>query len=416
MGKPLLLVIGGGAAGFFCAINAAEMNPDLKVIIAEKYNKLLSKVKVSGGGRCNVTNAVEGIAAFAANYPRGEKFMKRALHHFSNKNIGDWFAERGVQLKTEADGRMFPVSNNSQTIIDCFLQQAERFGVTILQKHELMSLNKEGLKWEAMFRNEIKISADFVCIAAGGMMRGESHTFLQSLKHKILPPVPSLFTFNIPNNAITKLMGTSAANAIVKITGTKLQQQGPVLITHWGLSGPAVLKLSAFGALELQESNYRFTVSVNWTGIKNENEVRDLLLQTRNHSGAKKLINQKPVNIPGRLWEYILQTAGADGEMQWAKVPAALQNKIFSLLVHSQFSVIGKTTFKEEFVTAGGISIDEVDTNTLQSKLYPGLYFAGELLNVDGITGGFNFQHAWTSGWLVANAVTKQVLSSTTLH
>lgn len=404
-----LLIIGGGASGFFTAINAARLNPALKVIVAEKTNKLLSKVKVSGGGRCNVTNSISGISPFAANYPRGEKFMKRVLHHFSNEHIVSWFATRGVQLKAETDGRMFPVTDDSQTIIDCFLSEATKYRVEILMKHELLLLSKQSQKWKATFANQEPITADFVCIAAGGMMKGETHPFLKNLEHQIGPPVPSLFTFNIPNNAITKLMGTSVADAIVKIQGTKLQQQGPVLITHWGLSGPAVLKLSAFGALELHQKNYHFSVSVNWAGIKNENEVREQILQTRNNFGSKKIINQKPADIPVRLWEYILQQAGATAEMQWAKVPATIQNKIFNLLVQSHFEVKGKTTFKDEFVTAGGIGLHEVDTNTMESKLYPNIFFAGEILNVDGITGGFNFQHAWASGWLVANAISNKI-------
>ena len=405
MNKKQLVVIGGGAAGFFCAINAARMNPALEVTIAEKTNKLLSKVKVSGGGRCNVTHACFSIADMIKKYPRGAAFLKKVFHHFFTTDTIEWFAARGVELKTEADGRMFPVTNSSQTIIDCLMKEANKYGVQIVMNAEVKQLTKENDRFEISIADNRILHADYICIASGGYPKSVQFDWLKKAGHTIEAPVPSLFTFNMPGNAITALMGVVVENAVVKIMGTKLQEQGPLLITHWGMSGPAVLKLSAWGARELQTKNYEFKITVNWVPDFNENTLREKMQQLRFDIAAQKIINRNPFALPNRLWEYLLQQAEVDANLRWADLPAAKQNKLIKMLCVQEFAVKGKTTFKEEFVTSGGIELNEIDYNTMQSKKLPGLFFAGEVINVDGVTGGFNFQNAWTTGWIAAKAV-----------
>ena len=405
MDKKKLVVIGGGAAGFFCAINATSLNPNLQIIIVEKTTKLLSKVKVSGGGRCNVTHSCFSIAEMVKNYPRGEHFVKKAFHQFFTTDTIKWFAERGVQLKTEADGRMFPVTNSSQAIIDCLMKEVNRYGIQILMNREVRTLQAASHKLHVIFANDEIITADYVCVASGGYAKSAQFAWLKELGHTIEEPVPSLFTFNIPADPIKELMGISVETAIVKITGTKFIQQGPVLITHWGLSGPAILKLSAFAARELHKANYDFTISVNWLPEYNEQTLREKFLSLRNELASQKIINRNPFSLPQRLWEYFLQRSGIDQNIRWADLPAKQQNLLIKILAAQEFNVKGKTTFKEEFVTAGGIKLSEIDPNTMQSKIVPNLFFAGEVMDVDGITGGFNFQHAWTSGWIAGKAI-----------
>ncbi len=405
MEKKKLIVIGGGAAGFFCAIKAAEKNPELKVTIVEKSGKLLSKVRVSGGGRCNVTHACFSIAEMIKKYPRGEKFVKKTFHQFFTTDTIAWFEKRNVKLKTEADGRMFPESNSSESIINCLLSEANKYGVEILMNREMVNLEKKTDQFQLTTKDGTLLSADFVCIACGGFPKSSQYNWLTSLGHSFESPVPSLFTFNIPKNPISVLMGISVENALVKINGTKLSQQGPILITHWGFSGPAVLKLSAFAARELAKMNYDFTISVNWMADYHENSVLEKLKVIRHEFASKKMVNKNPFNLPQRLWEYHLQQCEIDLEIRWADLPAKQQNQLAKQLCAQEFHVKGKTTFKEEFVTAGGIQLNEVNANTMESKIVPGLFFAGEILNVDGITGGFNFQHAWTSGWISASAI-----------
>ena len=426
--KKRLVVIGGGAAGFFCAVNASRMHPSLEVIILEKTNKLLSKVSVSGGGRCNVTHACFSIADMSRNYPRGANFVKKAFHQFFTTDTIQWFNERGVQLKTEDDGRMFPVSNSSQSIIDCLMKEANKYGVEIRVRSEVGNLKSEigSQKSEAgsqkpeevrnsdqrQFTLELSdlrhLTSDFVCIASGGYPKAAQFTWLQQLGHTIAAPVPSLFTFNMPGNVITQLMGVSVPEAHVKITGSNLSSKGPLLITHWGMSGPAILRLSAWGARELAERNYQFNIIVNWLPDYNEHTLREQLQQLRFDMAAQKIINRNPFNLPQRLWQYLLEQSGIDVEKRWADLPAKEQNKLITNCCAQEFNVQGKTTFKEEFVTAGGINLSEIDVNTMQSKVIPHLYFAGEILDVDGITGGFNFQNAWTSGYIAAKAIAKQ--------
>lgn len=441
--KKRLVVIGGGAAGFFCAVNTARLHPSLEVIILEKTTKLLSKVKVSGGGRCNVTHSCFSIPDMIRNYPRGTNFLKKAFHHFFTTDTIQWFAERGVPLKTEPDGRMFPETNSSQSIIDCLMKEANRYGVEIRMMSDVKSIKvniddtkpdvgekkyevggkkyEDGsLEFEPVRNNEKRrftleladqrfLTSDFVCIASGGYSKPAQFNWLQQLGHSIAEPVPSLFTFNMPGNAITQLMGVSVPEAHIKIAGSNLSATGPLLITHWGLSGPAVLRLSAWGARQLAICNWQFATVINWLPDYNEHTLREKFQQLRFDMAAQKIAVRNPFNLPQRLWQYLLQQSGIDEEKRWADLPVKEQNKLIANCCMQEFKVQGKTTFKEEFVTAGGIQLSEIEVNTMQSKVIPHLYFAGEILDVDGITGGFNFQHAWTSGYIAAKAIAKQL-------
>ncbi len=400
-----LIVIGGGAAGFFCAVNAARLNPSLQVVIVEKSSKLLSKVKVSGGGRCNVTHACFEISEMVKKYPRGGNFVKKTFHHFFTTDTIQWFSERGVTLKAEPDGRMFPTTDSSQTIIECLLKEASRYGVEILMNKEIKTLNYSDDSWKLQTANGQELKADYVCIASGGYPKAIMFDWLKELGHTISEPVPSLFTFNMPAHPITKLMGVSVENARVKINGSKLEQEGPLLITHWGLSGPAVLKLSAWGARELAAANWQFSISINWLPEYNEHTLRERMQEIRFAMASQKLTSKNPFGFPNRLWEFMLDQAGVKPEMRWADMPAKVQALLVRLLVAGEFTIKGKTTFKEEFVTAGGITLSEIDPNTMMSRKAAGLFFAGEIMDVDGVTGGFNFQHAWTSGFIAAQKI-----------
>ena len=404
MKKKRLIVIGGGAAGFFCAVNAARMNPLLEVMIVEKTSKLLTKVKVSGGGRCNVTHACYSITEMIKKYPRGGSFLKKAFQHFFTTDTISWFKERGVELKTEADGRMFPASNSSQTIIDCLMQEVNKYGVDISMNKEVKSINKTSDYWQLQFANESILEADFICIASGGYPKSTQFEWLKNTGHTIEAPVPSLFTFNMPGNAINALMGVTVENVTVKIAGTKLTEQGSLLITHWGMSGPAILKLSAWGARQLANDNYKCTAIINWVSLYNEQTLKDKFQQVRFEIAAQKISNRNPFALPQRLWQYLLQQSGINEEIRWADLPAKEQNKLIKNLCAQEFFVNGKTTFKEEFVTAGGVALSEIDYNTMESKIARNLFFCGEVTNTDGVTGGFNFQNAWTTGYLAAKA------------
>jgi predicted Rossmann fold flavoprotein len=404
MRRKRLIVIGGGAAGFFCAVNAAAMDPALEVIIIEKTGKFLSKVKVSGGGRCNVTHSCFSIPDMVKNYPRGERFLKKAFHEFFTKDTVSWFSKRGVELKTEADGRMFPVSDSSETIIDCLVKEMNLHKVQIWLNREVKAIRYTGSEWILNLQEKTEW-ADYICVACGGYAKLSSFAWLEALGHSAEAPVPSLFTFNLPGNPITALMGVSVERARVKISGSSLQQEGPLLITHWGLSGPAILKTSAWGARELAGVSYRFKALINWLPEFNEHRLRERLLLMRTELGAQKLAGKNPFGLPQRLWEFLCLQSGSGEGTRWADMPAATQNKLIRNLVAYEADANGKTTFKEEFVTAGGIRLNEIDHQTMQSKLQPTLFFAGEIMDVDGVTGGFNFQHAWTSGWIAARSI-----------
>lgn len=410
--RKRLVVIGGGAGGFFCAVNAARLCPDLQVIVLEKTSKLLSKVKVSGGGRCNVTHALFDIGEMSKRYPRGQNFVKKTFHQFFTTDTIQWFEQRGVKLKTEADGRMFPVTDNSQTIIDCLMQEADLYGVEVSPMSEVRSLKSENGKFQIESSDPGRadlgiqsLTSDFVCLATGGHPKASMFDWLKNLGHSIAEPVPSLFTFNLPKHPITALMGVSVENARVKVAGTKLVEEGPVLVTHWGLSGPAVLRLSAWGARGLATNNWEFTTHINWLPEYNEQSLKEVFQQLRKTHAPRKIINQNVGGLPSRLWQFILEQSGVHAEMRFADLPAKLENALLKSLLDYVVEVKGKTTFKEEFVTAGGINLLEVDAATMMSRKLPNLFFAGEVLDVDGITGGFNFQHAWTSGWVAAKSI-----------
>lgn len=405
MSRKKLIVIGGGAAGFFCAVNAARMNPDLDVVILEKTNKLLSKVKISGGGRCNVTHALFDIVELSKRYPRGQNFVKKTFHQFFTTDTIKWFEERGVRLKAEKDGRMFPVTDSSQTIIDCLMNEANSYGVEIRMNAEVKSIKYEEGKFILALSDSRHFTSDLVCIACGGYPKLSMFQWLVDIGHRIDNPVPSLFTFNLPKHPITELMGVSVEKARVKVEGTKLVEEGPVLITHWGLSGPAILRLSAWGARELSLKSYAFKVHVNWLPNYNEQTLKEAFQDFRTTHSNKKISNHNFAQLPNRLWQFLLAQSGIKEDMRFADLPAKIENALIKNLVDYVVEVKGKTTFKEEFVTAGGIHLSEVDANTLMSKKIPNLFFAGEVLDVDGITGGFNFQHAWTSGWIAAKKI-----------
>ncbi|MBU6262370.1 MAG: NAD(P)/FAD-dependent oxidoreductase [Bacteroidetes bacterium] len=403
--REKLVVIGGGAAGFFCAINAARLNPNLDVCILEKSNKLLAKVKVSGGGRCNTTHACFELPALVQKYPRGQNFLKKTFHWFNTTDTIEWFASRGVDLKTEADGRMFPASNDSQTIIDCLLKEADKYKVhvQIQTAVEKITVNNAGI-FLVQTTNKT-IEANYVCVATGGFPKAHQFEFITNLGHTIEAPVPSLFTFNMPGNPITELMGVSVSEAQVKIAGSKIMATGPLLITHWGMSGPAILKCSAWGARELANLGYAFTIRVNWIPTYAEQDLRTAWPLIRSEQGNAKIGGRNPFELPGRLWLHLLEVCGIDTGISWATLTAAAQNKLITALTAFECKVSGKTTFKDEFVTCGGIKLSEIDANTMQSKRIKGLYFAGEIMDIDGITGGFNFQNAWTSGWIAAKSI-----------
>jgi predicted Rossmann fold flavoprotein len=403
--KKQLVVIGGGAAGFFCAINAARINPDLQVIILEKTNKLLSKVKISGGGRCNVTHALFDIVEMSKRYPRGQNFVKKTFHQFFTTDTIEWFKARGVRLKAEEDGRMFPVTDSSQTIINCLMNEANSYGVEIRMNSEVKELAINNSQFEIHVVNRQLLTASFVVVACGGYPKTSMFRWLQNLGHHISEPVPSLFTFNLPGHPITQLMGVSVEKARLKIEGSKLVEEGPVLITHWGLSGPAVLRLSAWGAKELAVKSYDFKVHINWLPEFNEQTLKEQLQNFRANNSSKKIINHNFGFLPARLWQFLLEQSGVNNELRFADLSSKVENTLIKNLVNYVVEVKGKTTFKEEFVTAGGINLSEVDANNMMSKKLPNLFFAGEILDVDGVTGGFNFQHAWTSGWIAAKAI-----------
>jgi predicted Rossmann fold flavoprotein len=404
-----LIVIGGGASGFFCAVNAARLHQDLDVVVLEKTLKLLSKVKVSGGGRCNVTHHSEEVGDMLHAYPRGMRLLKKTLHQFSPRETIAWFQERGVLLKVEDDGRMFPVSNSSQSIIDCLLQEAEKYNVVIQTNTEVVSIQYVENHFELHVKkgqDEVQlVSADVIVVATGGYPKLSGFDWLVSLGHTIAPPVPSLFTFNIPDKNLHALMGVAVKQAAVKIPVLKTTEQGPLLITHWGLSGPAVLKLSSRCARELHQLEYTFDVVVNWFPEYHESTALEYLKSAKQYT--KGQVSSKPLaGIVSRLWLYLLHRSGITAEIHWGELTNVQLVALSKTLCNDVYHAKGKTTFKEEFVTAGGVSLKEIDSNTMESKIQKSLFFAGEVMDVDGVTGGYNFQHAWTSGWIVANSIT----------
>jgi len=394
-----IAVIGAGAAGFFSAISCKTHHPKARVTIYEKTDKLLAKVKISGGGRCNVTHACFSNAQLIKFYPRGERQLKKAFAQFSTTDTVRWYESRGVKLKAEVDGRMFPVTDSSQSIINCLLREIDKLDISIHLQQPITSIVKENNKFKLTLRDKI-IYADKVIIATGGSPKPDGFDWLAGFGHIIESPVPSLFTFNMPGESIKSLMGVSVDNASVRIPGTKLKTEGPLLITHWGMSGPAILKLSAWGARILKDFEYHFTIQVNWLGAVNEDKAREVLTEESRLHPKKKISNINPFQLPNRLYIFLLSKIGIDPEMTLEEMGNKNKNRLLNTLLNDEYKVEGKTTFKEEFVTCGGISLQDVSMDTMESKKCPGLYFAGEILDIDGVTGGFNFQAAWTTGFI----------------
>lgn len=390
-----IAVIGGGASGFMAAITAKETNISSNVTIFEKTDKLLAKVKISGGGRCNVTNATYSLSKLIKSYPRGGKKLKKSFNIFNTKNTVTWFESKGVKLKTEEDNRIFPLSNNSESIVNILISTAEELAIRISLKSKVnkIQITKQGF---ILNINKEKLFFEKIIIASGGSAKSSGFEWISSLGYKIINPVPSLFTFNMPKNPITKLMGLSVSDVTVSIKGSSLKQTGPLLITHWGMSGPAILKLSSWGARDLADLNYDFTVQVNWLTL-NEEIVREKIMKI---SSNKKIYNHNPFIIPKRLWLFILEKLEIPEDKIWRELSKKNKNRLINTLINDEYEIKGKTTFKEEFVSCGGISLSEVNMLTMGSKRHNGLYFAGELLDIDGVTGGFNFQAAWTTGYL----------------
>jgi hypothetical protein len=406
--KRKVIVIGGGAAGFFSAITCAQASKEVEVTLFEKSSKLLSKVAVSGGGRCNVTHACFDNKILSASYPRGEKQLKSAFSRFTTTDTVNWFESRGVKLKTEADGRMFPKTDDSQTIIDCLMKEAKKAKVTIQTEVGVKDIRP---RFDGGFFVELtsgeQMECDKIIVATGGSPKIEGFEWIKKLGHQIVEPVPSLFTFNIPNNPIIELQGIAVDPAKVKIADTKIEFAGPVLVTHWGLSGPAVLKLSSFCARLLAEKEYDFNIQISWLNNKKEDALRQELFNIKAANPTKHIGNLLPVVLPKRLVEFILQKCGINPDKRWADVTKEEIQLLQEHFLYDTYHVQGKTTFKEEFVTCGGVNLDDVDFKTMESKRCKGLHFAGEVLDIDGITGGFNFQAAWTTGFIAGNGVLK---------
>ena len=420
--RSLMAVLGGGAAGFFGAIACAEANPDTEVVLIEKTGKLLSKVRVSGGGRCNVTHACDSAAQLVAHYPRGSKQLKAAFQQFGVAETIAWFSQRGVALKTEADGRMFPTTDSSETIARALEEAARQAGVRIflnISADEIHAM-PEGdfqltLSGSGAAQHGGTLRAHRLLVATGGNPKSTNYDWLRALGHTVAEPVPSLFTFNVPSSPLSELMGVSVPQARVVLAGEKLQYEGPLLVTHWGVSGPAVLKLSAWGARRLSELGYVGTALINWVPSFTEETLRPWLQQFRQEHGKKTVASNPQFGLPQRLWRNLTEQAGIAADIRWSELPAKAQNRLLELLLRTPLAVRGKTTYKEEFVTCGGISLNEIDLRTMQSRRVPGLHFAGEVLDIDGITGGFNFQAAWTTGFLAGKAMAAPVAAPSAL-
>ena len=394
-----IAIIGGGAAGFFAAIHAKENHPQSTVTIFEKSKKVLAKVKISGGGRCNVTNGCTDIKELSEAYPRGNRKLRKAFGTFNTKHTMEWFESRGVALVTQDDNCVFPVSQDSQSIIDCFLNEIKRLEINLEMSKGVKRIESLGEQIELAF-SEQTLVFDKVIVTTGGSPKRSGLDWLEKLGHQIEEPVPSLFTFNMPNESIRELMGIVIENPSVTIQGTKLKSDGPLLITHWGMSGPAILKLSAFGARILGEMNYEFKTQVNWINVQNTDLVLSGLKAIAGDHPNKILSNFRPYMLRERLWHYLIERCGLSKQSTWGQTGKKALNKIVNILTNDVYEVSGKTTFKEEFVTCGGVSLESIDFKTMQSKTCPNLYFAGEVMDIDGITGGYNFQAAWTTAFV----------------
>jgi predicted Rossmann fold flavoprotein len=400
-----VIIIGGGAAGFFAAINLAEKHPNLSIAILEKGKEVLQKVRISGGGRCNVTHACFEPKALSKFYPRGEKELISPFHQFCAGDTVAWFEQRGVELKIEDDGRMFPVSNSSETIVNCLTKNALVNKVSVLlntRVDEILPPNETQANWKLKCGENYFQCAKLI-IASGS--NPKMWELLKNLGHDVVEPVPSLFTFNIKDERVKDLMGLSVPNTQVQVEGQKLQANGPLLITHWGMSGPGILRLSAWGAVKLHELKYNFSINVNWVYPNTPEMVKEKLEQSKKEFSKQKIFNTPVYALPKRLWHKMILASNINEEKKWADISKIEMANLLNEISSATFKVNGKSTFKDEFVTAGGIDLKEVNMKTFESKIHPNLFFAGEVLNIDAITGGFNFQAAWTGGWIVSENV-----------
>ncbi len=396
-----VLIIGGGAAGFFAAINIAVQHPNASVAILERGSVGLQKVKVSGGGRCNVTHAEFMPQELVHNYPRGEKELLGPFHQFMTGDTMEWFEKRGIPLKIEDDGRIFPQSNSSQTIIDCFLKEVEQLKVAVFYNHSVSAIQKEDNFWDIQ-TSKGDFKAENIVIATGS--NPKIWKLLEGLGHHIVNPVPSLFNFNIKDDRINDIPGVVAQNVDVKVLETNLESSGPLLITHWGMSAPAILKLSAFGALELAKLHYKFKIEVNFIQVSYEDTIVNLKA-LKQDLGKKQVFNYSAFELPKRLWQKLVLASEISQDTRWADLNLFQLEGLSAQLTKAVFQVDGKSTFKEEFVTAGGVDLKEINFKTFESKLHKNLFFAGEVVNIDAITGGFNFQNAWTSAYIVSKSI-----------
>jgi predicted Rossmann fold flavoprotein len=395
--KKTHVIIGGGAAGFFGALSCAG---DSRVIILEKTRQLLAKVRISGGGRCNATHHCFDPAELVKNYPRGHKALRGPFTRFQPRDTIAWFESRGVPLKVEEDGRMFPVTDNSETIINCLMAEAKKLGVEIRTECNVKDLTPTPEGFDILLASGETLACQSVLLATGGTRHG--FDLATKLGHTIVPPVPSLFTFNVPDSPLLDLAGISVEGAECVIEGTSLKQKGPVLITHWGFSGPAVLKLSAWGARILHDLDYKATVTIRWLGDFTDSQVLEVIQETKAKHGARSVQGASPfAAIPRNLWQRLASFEGS-----WAQLNKQELARIVQRLTRDSYQLQGKTTYKSEFVTCGGVALDEVNFTTMESRKCPGLFFAGEVLDIDGVTGGFNFQAAWTTGYIAGNAMT----------
>jgi hypothetical protein len=407
--RRVLVVIGGGAAGFFAALTAARQAPDARVMILEKSARVLAKVRISGGGRCNVTHACFDPATLAGFYPRGGKELRQVFSRFQPRDTVEWFATQGVRLKTEADGRMFPVTDDSATIVECLERVARDLHVEVHTGCSVSGIRTAPSGGFELALSDGTLRADRVLVATGGSPMEKGLHWLTSMGLDIVPPVPSLFTFNLPGDPITSLQGVVVEPAEVRLQGTRFRETGPVLITHWGLSGPAVLRLSARAARELVAVQYRQDVLVDWLPASSDEQVLDRFSHNRQAHGARQLRSYTFEGLPRRLWEFLLDQADVPHTATWSDLRSNQARRLLELLRRDRHRVDGKTTFKEEFVTCGGIHLKEVDFRTMESRQIPGLYFAGEVLDIDGLTGGFNFQAAWSTGFVAGSSMAADV-------
>lgn len=405
MSQRTLAIIGGGAAGIFAAIQAAENKRCGNISVFEASSSLLQKVKISGGGRCNVTHNCFDPKTLIQNYPRGKQFLKSLFYKFQPQDTVNFFLKRNVKLKAEPDGRMFPITDSSQTIIDCFKSELQKHNIKIHYNSRMKIIRKKKKCFELIDNNEEKYFYDSVLVTTGSSKSG--YKFAESFGHTIVEPIPSLFTFKISDSRLKDISGVSCGNITATLTfgKKKYRQSGPIVITHWGLSGPAILKLSAFAARELYDNNYHTELTINFAPDLNQDEIVYLLNELKAEHRNKKIITQHPFDFPKSIWKNLTGFLQISPDAIWGELSKKEINKISEQIGNSKFQIVGKGMFKDEFVTCGGISLKEIDSNTMQSKICENLFFAGEILDIDGITGGFNFQSAWTTGFIAGNSV-----------